>query len=181
MFLGKVISPGRLWQASHATGDTDCYAFFPFTFFRSPQVRRFALNQALNATLIAFLPMHYRAGNHHNHWKNPQRQWKITTSANLQHNEDQRALDGEWISALLSEINIYKLLWVIKFSQSRLHCEDVSILQWVQIPPTKTKPLSERVHPHSNHICKGSRKNPNSLSIHSLDNLDFNLLLVQGT
>ena len=110
----------------------------------------------------------------------PQRQWKITPRASLQHSEDQRAQDDEWISALLSEINIYKLLWVIKFSQNRLHCESMSISQWLQIPPTGTKPQLEREYLHSSHSGKGLRRKLNSLSIHSLHNLDLNLLFIQG-
>lgn len=73
LFLEKVISPSRLWQAPRATGHTDCYAFFSTYFLqvKSHKVRCFALNQALNAPLNAFLPRHYRAGNHHDHCKNP--------------------------------------------------------------------------------------------------------------
>lgn len=41
-------------QISH-----NSYALFPFIFFRSPKFKT-VLNQALNATLNAFLPIHYR-------------------------------------------------------------------------------------------------------------------------
>ena len=159
---------------------TVMHFFHLFLQVKSHKVRCLALNQALNATLNAFLPRHYRTGNHHDHCRNPQRQWKITPRASLQQSEDQRAQDDEWISALLSEINIYKLLWVIKFSPNRLHCESTSISQWLQIPLTGTKPQLERVHLHSSHSSKGSRRKSNSLSIHSLHNLDLNLLFIQG-
>lgn len=35
---GKLMNPGRLWQASHATGDTDRYAFFSMYFLQVAQV-----------------------------------------------------------------------------------------------------------------------------------------------